>query len=370
MYNMLSHAFNNLPPWVKNLPTFMQAGGVAAGVGGLGGWLPTRSFAMAGAAGAASGLTAGIGVGLGQAYFGAMNAVGYGGFKTPGHLMNFGFEPHSVLGAAEGEWAGASRFKGFGGYIDYKSGSGGGFRWGGMTPEAAGTKFLSAKGLAARAPGNAIGLGMNAFFMYQGYKEGGLGGAYDAMAVNASTEAALYHWGYGVGPAGQTGKGMLNSATKLAGHPLRISTSTALLRGMGAGVGGYIGQQIGLATGIPMAGTLGAAAGAYVGGAPLQAMRASPILVGGMMAGVAAGAIGYGAYSVVKTAGKMGFAHRQSMRGINTDGDMSAFMTQNAVTMRERSVQAIAKSHLNARSALGQEANFMHSPRNYNSRYR
>jgi hypothetical protein len=157
---------------------------------------------------------------------------------------------------------------------------------------------------------------------------------------------------------------------KLAGHPLKLKTSTALLRGLGAGVGGYIGQSIGLATGLPMAGTLGAAAGAYIGGSPLGAMKANPILVGGALAVTGAAALSYGAYSVVKTAGQMGYAHRQGLRGVNTDGSMASFMTQNAITMRERSVQAIAKSHLNARSALGQEANFMHSPRNYNSRYR
>jgi hypothetical protein len=231
-------------------------------------------------------------------------------------------------------------------------------------------KGFSWQRMKAHGPGNMLGLGMNAFFMYQGYKENGMSGAYDAMALNVAIEASLFKWGYGVGLANKVGSGFMNPATKLAGHPLKLATSMGLMRGLGAGVSGYIGQQLGLATGIPMAGTLGAAAGAYIGGAPLQALRANPILVGGTMAVLGAAAVSYGAYSVVKTAGRMGFAHRQSMRGVNTDGDMSSFMTQNAVTMRERSVQAIAKSHLNARSALGQEANFMHSPRNYNSRYR
>lgn len=349
------HAFLDGPG--KSVRNAVAAGGI---VGALG-YMPSKSFAVGATVGLPAGFAAGGATLAGQ----ISGAVGMRNYMTSGVLTSFGMDPRRVLANGQAQftgWGFNANLPGKGLFdMDYA-----------FTPESVATKakWWSKEGLKARAPGNAIGLGMNAFFIYQGYKEGGISGAYDAMALNVAIESSLYHWGYGVGTAGQAGKGMLRSNTKLAGHALKLSTSTALIRGMGAGVGGYIGQQIGLATGIPMAGTIGALAGGYVGGAPLQALRANPILVGGMMAGVAAGAIGYGAYSVVKTAGKMGYAHRQSMRGINTDGDMSAFMTQNAVTMRERSVQAIAKSHLNARSALGQEANFMHSPRNYNSRYR
>lgn len=74
-----------------------------------------------------------------------------------------------------------------------------------------------------------------------------------------------------------------------------------------------------------------------------------------------------GTYNILK----MGYSHRQKQKRLQTDGDMSAFMTQGAFTMRERAVQAIQKSHLNARSALGQEANYMHNPqRSYSSPYR
>ena len=43
-------------------------------------------------------------------------------------------------------------------------------------------------------------------------------------------------------------------------------------------------------------------------------------------------------------------------------GDMSAFQTNQAATMRQRSVQAIQRSFLNARTALGNEARFNHMP--------
>ena len=46
---------------------------------------------------------------------------------------------------------------------------------------------------------------------------------------------------------------------------------------------------------------------------------------------------------------------------IGTAGAMDAFSTQAASTMRQRSLMAIQRSHLNARSALGAEASYMHS---------
>jgi hypothetical protein len=308
---------------------------------------------------------------LGAGYMGlkgAQNvskAIGVGNYMLPGVMSSFGMNPIETLGG------GQVRFKGWGFNADLPGSGLFGANYN-LTPETLSTQgnLLSKAGLKARMPANWLGLGMNAFFVYQGYQEGGIGGAYDAMVLNTAIESSLYKWGHGVGTAYKVGTGFMNPATKLAGHPLQLKTSTALTRGMGAGIGGYVGQQLGLATGIPMAGTVGAIAGSYVGGAPFQALKANPILVGGMMAAAGAAAVSYGAYSVVKTAGQMGYAHRQMLRGVNTDGDMASFMTQNALTMRERSVQAIAKSHLNARSALGQEANFMHSPRNYNSRYR
>ena len=347
----------------------------AVGAGGIAGYFayaPARSFAMAATAAVPTGTVIG-GATLASQVSGL---IGMQGYMRQGLLGSVGMEPLSVNAA------GATIWEGYGRRITQDMS--GGFvtnpLLGGKLGYTEATEAFNASGKWSLArlrnnylPSNAWGavsVAGNLYSLYAGYQEGGISGAYDAMVLNTAIEASLYKWGYGVGNAYQVGKGMLNPATKLAGHPLQLKTSTGLLRGLGAGVGGYIGQQLGLATGVPMAGTVGALAGSYVGGAPLQALKANPILVGGMMAAVGAAAVSYGAYSVVKTAGQMGYAHRQRLRGVNTDGDMSSFMTQNALTMRERSVQAIAKSHLNARSALGQEANFMHSPRNYNSRYR
>jgi hypothetical protein len=239
------------------------------------------------------------------------------------------------------------------------------------------TDLAKKHGWISKEVGKSIGImsplaaGMNVLTMYQGYQEGGLGGARDALMLNIGVEASLNKWAYGVGNAINTKTGQfINAGTRVAGHGLNMSIGGGLVRGGGAYLGGSIGQSLGNATGIPFAGTAGAFLGSYIGGAPIRAMVNNPILMAGAavagVAGLGAG-LTYGVYSFARE----GQAYAQSRRGINTDGDMAAFMSQGAVTMRERSVQAIAKSHLNARSALGMEASFLHSPyKNYNSRYR
>lgn len=65
-----------------------------------------------------------------------------------------------------------------------------------------------------------------------------------------------------------------------------------------------------------------------------------------------------------------GFENINKNRGLNYAGDTAAYFTQNAVTMRERAMQSIHKSHLNARSAFGQEASLMHMNRDMFSQYK
>lgn len=302
-------------------------------------------------------------------------ASSYATYRGKGGLSAFGFTAHAMNSA------GGMDFEGWGRRITVGAVPEGVNRFG-HTAEALATwgsaeKFLERggpfglvpKGIMARLPG--LGGLANGFMAYQGYEENGWSGAYDAVSLNIGIEAALVKWGTGVGLAKVAGSsGFMNPATKLAGHSLSMSLSAGVFRGLGATAGGMIGQQLGLATGVPMMGTLGATAGAYVGAAPLAAMAANPILTTGAVLGLGAAVASYGAYQIVKSGAQAGYAHRQSQRGVNTDGDMSAFMTANAMTMRERSVQAIARSGMNGRSALGMEANFLHSPKNYNSRYR
>lgn len=204
----------------------------------------------------------------------------------------------------------------------------------------------------------------SAYFMYQGYQEGGLAGARDTAVWDVATNSAFAKYGYTKGAASA---GM--SSTKVA----RGFVGTSM-RFAGAGIGAGIGQGIGQAVGIPGFGVAGAFIGGAVGAAPMagtaHVMKGAlrhPMLIGGAVMAGGAYAIGRGTSAILKA----GAAHGASKRGIHTSGDLAAFSTRGAMTMRARAVQAIHKSHLNARSALGQEASLMAMPsRNYHSRYR
>lgn len=208
------------------------------------------------------------------------------------------------------------------------------------------------------------------YALYQGYQEDGISGAYQAGVWDLATNAAVARFAFSSpGHGGGKGSGLLTRGSKLPGTELRTGGTLKYMgRYVGAGIGAAIGQEI--------LGTPGAFIGGYIGAAPLAAsakiLSSRGGIAGAAAVAGAAGAYwgGYGAYHVIKAAGQASYGYSQSLRGINTDGDMSAFMTRGAMTMRERAVQAMHKSHLNSRSALGQEANFLHSNRNYHSRYR
>jgi hypothetical protein len=260
---------------------------------------------------------------------------------------------------------------------------------GGMTYTGFNTNFSRAAGEIAMPTGriaktfgstafsmgtSALGPGFALYTAHQGYQENGLAGAKDAIAFEIATTSAAARFAYGsVGSAGPTAgmsfmhKMKRDIGLKQVGKKVVLGAGAGMGAGMlrfgGAGIGAAIGQSVG--------GTAGAFAGAFIGAAPLRFAATHPLLATGMaLTGVAAA----GAGAVVKGAGavlRAGASHRRNQRGIDTSGSMAAFMTQNAQTMRSRAVQAMHKSHLNARSALGQEASFLHMPgRNYHSRYR
>lgn len=206
--------------------------------------------------------------------------------------------------------------------------------------DSAGIKALPAQGWGAKGMG-ALSIGLTGIFLAQGYHEDGWRGVWDAYVQDVSASAAASRFGY----ARATAKGGIKSRGWGRGP------GTAALFG---GIGASIGQGI--------AGTPGALAGGYIGGAlsGRAAWASIPIAATGA-------AVGYGTYQILKA----GYRHAQTKKGIQTSGDLSAFMTQNAMTMRARAVQAIGRSHTNSRTALGQEASLLHSPqRNYFSQYR
>ena len=130
------------------------------------------------------------------------------------------------------------------------------------------------------------------------------------------------------------------------------STATSMMgHGMDQNIGSFAG------------GFLGAVAGAKFGAYALSSLSRMGIVGAGVLATTAV-------VSNTMAALGSGFEKANRNRGLNYAGDTAAYFTQNAVTMRERAVQAMHKSHLNARSAFGQEASLMHMNRDMFSHYK
>jgi hypothetical protein len=269
-------------------------------------------------------------------------------------------------------------------------GADGGVRWQGFGAEVAqhpdmkmpliagqvaGWDKLSVGQRMWKAAPNFLGLGFSSYIIASAWAEGGIGAAYDMAVVDLAASAGVARWGYGSpGTRGYTNaKGIgVRTGIKQAGTTLSSGgMASNLFRYAGGATGATIGQVVGGALGVPFGSTAGAVIGGYIGSAPLSALARHPGLVFGAMAATAAVGAVYTGFHASKQILDAGYSHRQMQKGVNTDGDMAAFMTQNATTMRAKAVQAIHKSYTNGRSALGQEANFMHYPgRNYHSRYR
>lgn len=91
-----------------------------------------------------------------------------------------------------------------------------------------------------------------------------------------------------------------------------------------------------------------------------SAAIANPLAAGLIgTAAVTAGGAAYGAYRGAEAAWQY---HMKSLP-LETTGSLSAFQTSGAATMRQRSMMNIQRSHLNARSAFGNEAQYLHIAR-------
>lgn len=230
-------------------------------------------------------------------------------------------------------------------------------------PDVAGMTKIAHRGKSSFL-GPAMSIGVSGYMIAQGYSENGLAGAKDAAVYDLAVNAGMWS---GVRGAALRTFGEDGMASRMVTRgPLRT-----MGRGVGAGIGASIGHALGGASGIPGFETFGTMMGGLVGGAPLRTIARHPVMMTAagfaMLGGAAISTIGRGASEVIR----MSNAHQKMRRSIQTDGSMAAFMTEGASTMRARSVQAIQKSHMNARSALGREANFMHYPsKNYHSNYR
>lgn len=145
---------------------------------------------------------------------------------------------------------------------------------------------------------------------------------------------------------------------------------------MGMGLGSTIGEQAAglynMQTGANVnedlagfvGGIFGAAGGAAVGAAMLSSFKSAVVST----VGLAATKIFASTQINALQAGFQNINNRR--QGLNFASDVSAHFTNNAVTMRQRAVQAMHKSHMNARSAFGQEASLVHMNRDYFSHYK
>jgi hypothetical protein len=307
---------------------------------------------------------------LGSSLPGAASVASFRDYTSSGMMMAGGFEPLSRQGGENfiGPLReGASRGTTWGGFNTKWS------KHGSAIPNPLGASSGSMAHKAMRIAGSTAGVAFSAYSIYSGYQENGITGAKDAAVweVAAASGAARFAWG----TAGTSGpQANMSFRKKLAQIGMK-NAGTSIVMGGGAGwlpgVARMTGAGIGASVGQAVLGTPGAFIGGFIGAAPVRFAASHPLIAGGMVAGAATAAVGYGAYSVIKGGLQAGYSHRQRQKGIDTSGSMAAFMTQGAQTMRSRSVQAIHKSHLNARSALGQEAGFMHMPsKNYHSQYR
>lgn len=128
-----------------------------------------------------------------------------------------------------------------------------------------------------------------------------------------------------------------------------INSATGL--NVSEGVTGFVGSVFGAAA--------GAKAGSYLFGSPLKMIAGGLAMIGG-----------HAIQSATADALKSGFFGIGKAKGLSFASDISAYQTRNAVTMRQRALQAMHKSGMNARSAFGQEANIVHMNRDMFSHYK
>lgn len=134
-----------------------------------------------------------------------------------------------------------------------------------------------------------------------------------------------------------------------------------LFTGSAAVEGFQEGGMVGMSLGVGRSVLENAAFNAFaMRGLPaIGAAATNPFVIGGLAATAAAGGIAYAGYR----AAEMSYQYHLKTLPLETTGSMDAFYTSNAATMRQRSMMNIQRSHLNARSAFGNEAQYSHIAR-------
>lgn len=216
----------------------------------------------------------------------------------------------------------------------------------------------------------AVSVAADLFGAYGAYTAGGVSAAgtylmQEVAATGAATKAAYSTPGAAAG-------------TMIPGTRVTTTMSRYMTRYAGASIGGMaVGGALSALVGeIPGVGgplsyganIVGTFYGAKFGAAPLRMIGANPLLASGAALVGLGGAALYGTSQVSKAILQEGYSYSMQRQGIETSGSLAAFQTRGANTMRARAVQAIQRSHINSRSALGNEGALMHRPgRTYNS---
>jgi hypothetical protein len=243
-------------------------------------------------------------------------------------------------------------------------------------------------------------IGMTAWFAADAYANDGIGGLGKYMAADAlgnyyGTQQSLFTATVSDATAATTslnnlkrfGRAQANVQGTLSKGDFvsRITPmlGSGMLGRMMPTVGGIMGATVGMEVGATIGsfatsmmgygmddkigsfagGFLGAVGGAKLGAYALSSLPRLGLVGAGIMATTAI-------VSNTMSAVEAGFSNIGKGRGLNYASDTAAYFTQNAVTMRQRAVQAMHKSHLNARSAFGQEASLMHMNRDMFSHYK
>ena len=196
---------------------------------------------------------------------------------------------------------------------------------------------------------SAIGPLMSAGFIVQGFKDNGFAGAMDAYFLDIATSRAIN---------AETFEKVINKAK----DSVTVRRRVGLIGSLGVGAGAFMGYEIGN----QIAGVPGGFVGATMGSKAVMAFGRNPAGMGALiLGGLAAKKAGEAVVSRVGHIIKKGHQRGKMRHRIDTAGSTAAFFTQNAITTRGRAFEAMRKSHLNARSALGMEASMTHMNRSY-----
>lgn len=225
------------------------------------------------------------------------------------------------------------------------------------------------EGLSRFGP-SGIFVAADVYGLYGAYASGGVSaaGTYAVQEIAASGAAAKAAYSTPGAAAGVLIPGTRVTASTF-GYLSRYAGASIGGLALGGALGGLVGEIPGV--GGPLsygANLVGTFYGSKFGAAPLRAIGANPVLAGGAALVGLGGAALYGTSQVSKAILQEGYSYSMQRQGIETSGSLAAFQTRGANTMRARAVQAIQRSHINSRSALGNEAALMHRPgRTYNS---